>query len=516
MADIDQILAGGAGASSRADFSGIARLPELYFKGRDEFAKNDLRDAFRGGVPTLPDGSPDYASMQKVLYQKGGLEQGNALGVMGARAGELAALDKADGPTQPIVGPSTSRNPVAIDPTKRPDISAGPQAQPAQQPTVMTVLAQHVPNDQLEAASASVARQLGVNPTDPIDTNDPKIRNVLVPAVQQIKRMGLGQVQPPQPGDNPPQPQVAQAAPQSFQPSPTQAAAQNDPVLKRLTLLAASQDKQIAAAAKVRLEAYLKDKESTTEMKNAAASGQTLPQYQEKQGELAAQQAGATERAKADVKEQQEYIDAGKAASQRLTTLNSIVNVASTDKNVSFGFGADTELKVKMALERLGFNFGDLSGSQLIQKMNASLASEMAKSLTGRPTQFEFKTFLANNPGLLLDKTGTLRLASIFSQLSKREYDLGKLARQNGDNWQKWDDIVEKYDAEKAHQIVDPVSKKPIYTNSIVAPGDGQTSSGSTLPKFSSPADVHAAIKAKTLKSGDPFLTSDGKTKYAP
>jgi hypothetical protein len=47
-----------------------------------------------------------------------------------------------------------------------------------------------------------------------------------------------------------------QAAPQGFQPPPNVAAAQNDPVLKRLTLLAASQDKSIAEAARIRLKDY--------------------------------------------------------------------------------------------------------------------------------------------------------------------------------------------------------------------------------------------------------------------
>jgi hypothetical protein len=66
----------------------------------------------------------------------------------------------------------------------------------------MKVLAaQGIPNDQLGAASASVARQLGIDPTAPIDLNDPQVRNVLVPAVAQLKKMGIGQVaqagQPP-------------------------------------------------------------------------------------------------------------------------------------------------------------------------------------------------------------------------------------------------------------------------------------------------------------------------------
>jgi hypothetical protein len=75
MADIDQIIAGGAGASSRADFSGIAKLPEYYWNGKDQAAKNDLREAFKDGVPLGPDGQPDFGAMAKTLFQKGGLER---------------------------------------------------------------------------------------------------------------------------------------------------------------------------------------------------------------------------------------------------------------------------------------------------------------------------------------------------------------------------------------------------------------------------------------------------------
>jgi hypothetical protein len=181
-------------------------------------------------------------------------------------------------------------------------------------------------------------------------------------------------------------------------------------------------------------------------MKNAGASGMTLPQYQEKQGELASQQAGSTERAKADVKEQQEYIDQGRMAQTRLGTLNTISNIVSSDKNLNLGFGSETTLKVKMALEKAGMDFGDLSGAQLIQKLNGILASESSKSFSTRPTQFEFKTFLANNPGLALDEKGNVRMLGILAQNAKREADLGKLARQNRDNWDNWDNVVEKYD----------------------------------------------------------------------
>jgi len=281
MADIDSIISGVAG-NTRYDFSTFGDPVKSYFDSQDRKAKNELRDAFKGGVPTLPDGSIDYSTMQRTLYQKGGLEQGNALSGISARAGELEALRGADGQSQPQAQPtagppSTSRNTVTPDPGKRMDTAqaepAAPQGQP--QPTIMNVVAaQGFPNTELQKISESIARQLGVDPTAPLNLQDPQVRNVLAPAIAQYKRMNLGQVQPepgqaPQAGAPPvmAQPQAPQAAPQNFQPPPNVVAAQNDPILKRLTLLSASQDKQIAAAAKVRLEAYLKNQESTGPMK---------------------------------------------------------------------------------------------------------------------------------------------------------------------------------------------------------------------------------------------------------
>jgi hypothetical protein len=194
--------------------------------------------------------------------------------------------------------------------------------------------------------------------------------------------------------------------------------------------------------------------------------------------DLESGKAGATERAKSEVKEQQDYISQGRMAQQRLQTLNTISNIVGTDKNLNLGFGSETSLKVKMALEQAGFDFGDLSGSQLIQKLNGVLASESSKSFSTRPTQFEFKTFLANNPGLALDEKGNVRMLGILSQNAKREADLGKLARQNQDNWSNWDNVVEKYDQE--HPIKDPTTGKVLSNHSIIAPGPKQQSAGSS------------------------------------
>jgi hypothetical protein len=277
--------------------------------------------------------------------------------------------------------------------------------------------------------------------------------------------------------------------------------------------------KSVQEAALSRLKALQEQGQPTGPMKEYdlyRRQGGNLP-FQEWLSDLESGKAGATERAKADVKEQQEYIDQGRMAQTRLGTLNTISNIVGSDKNLSLGFGSETTLKIKMALEKAGMDFGDLSGAQLIQKLNGILASESSKSFSTRPTQFEFKTFLANNPGLALDEKGNVRMLGILAQNAKREADLGKLARQNRDNWDKWDDVVEKYDRE--HPIKDPTTGKTLSNHSIIAPAPSQAGSSSapnSQPRFSSPADVHAAVAAGKLKSGDSFVDAAGKTRYVP
>jgi hypothetical protein len=556
MASIDDILAG-VGGNTRADFSGLFSGPvDAYNAGRDTKAKNDLRDAFKDGVPTTPDGQPDFGAMAKVFFQKGAPEQGAAAanldlqrqGIQQNReAGSFIATGQQ--PTQPTDAsnfpPSSSRaaGTVVAPPLNRGGVApqgSGPQG-PQGGATLMKVLAaQGIPNDQLGAAASSIGRQMGVDPNAPLDLNDPQVRNVLAPAVAQMKRQGLGQVQSPQSGDNPqqpmpqpgqqpPGPQVAQAPPQQQPMAPQQAAPSpfDNAVAAGLIPPGIDPNRYVAGlkyraaalpagpaqkSAQDQVNAINKATELTTGQRDYAAS-QTNPKLDDYAAQKEAATASAKGVAESDVKEQDALISDGKMASKRLTTLNTISNIIGSDKNMTLGFGADTSLKVKLALEQMGVNVGDLSGPQAIQKLNAALASESTKSISPRPAQFEFKTFLGNNPGLSLDKAGNERVIGIFSQLAKRDVDIGRLARQNRDNWNNWDNVVENYD--KKNPILDPVSKKPITTDSIVAPGPSKASSPAS-PVFSSPSDVHAAIAAGKLKSGDAFKTSDGRTKYVP
>jgi len=507
MADIDSIISGVAG-NTRYDFSGLADIPKAYYEGQDRRARNDLRDAFKGGVPTLPDGSIDYATMQRTLYQKGALEQGNALSGISARAGELDALRGADGPQasgQPIVSPTTSRNSVTPDPGKRIEASSAPQApqgQPSQQPTIMTVLAaQGIPNSELGKAAESVARQMGVDPTAPLNMQDPQVRNVLAPAIAQIKRMNLGQVQPPQPGDNAPVMAQAQPQPQQgFQPPPNVVAAQNDPILKRLTLLAASQDKQIAAAAKVRLEAYLKNQEATPDMKNAAASGLSLQDYQSQGDERAAQKAVLTDLVLPELKTSKETASAARTEIQSIHKAREQL-----DAPGGIFSGSKAEIRLKFAKVAELFGVPDTDKIANTETFVSAMASKVAASLKALGTNpsnkdLVFSEKMAGSPEM--SEASLRRILDIAEQTSR-----DKIGRHNSTVGQYTESTEAVKPYAKALRVDAPGQYKPPKG------GGNQPAKGST---FSSPADVHAAIAAGKLKKGDTFQDSNGKTRVVP
>jgi hypothetical protein len=507
MASIDELIAGAGKTNANFNFDQIINGParaaqQSAFQAQDQQAKNDIRDAFKNGVPTDANGQPDFAAMAKILFQKGGLDQGIAASNLGIQrqqlqmgmdaAARMGQMDNGGQPQQPalISPPSSNRNASATvaPPLNRGGATPSGGATPQQGgTTIMQVLnAQGIPNDQLGPAGASIARQLGVDdPNAPIDLNDPQVRNVIVPAIAQLKRMGVGNVVPPGQPTPPPQvvppvqgpqnvpvnPAANPGVPQVAPPTGIDQSARAK--IAFLTAVASNPayPKSVQDAAKLRLQGLQSQIEPTGTMKEYnlyVSQGGRLP-FDDWQAEVETGKAASTEQAKADIKEQQDIIADGRSAMTRLNTLNTVANIVQSDKNLTLGFGGETALKLKKALEQLGINVGDLSGAQTIEKLNAALASEAAKSVSARPAQFEFKTFLANNPGLSLDKAGNLRVLGIFSQLAKRDVDLGRLARANRDNWQNWDNVVQQYD--KAHPILDPVTKNVLSTDSVIAPG---------------------------------------------
>ncbi len=296
----------------------------------------------------------------------------------------------------------------------------------------MKVLAaQGIPNDQLGAASASIGRQLGIDPTAPLDLQDSRVRNVLGPAVAQLKRNGIGQVQPPQPGDNAPQ-QVAQAPAQPApQPAPTAPLApQDDQVLKRLTLLAASPDKPTAAAAETRLKSYLASKEPTTEMKNAAASGQSLPEYQGSQAEQAASQAGQVEQAKAYVAKYEAIDDAGTKAIHEIPKLQVALKQMESPDFYS-GIGSNYALALKRVAVALGGDPNKAAPQEIVSKVIADSVLNGLGALKGLGPIRVAEMKLASTAAMSPDNSPQTNrfLANVAIRIQQRAVEVSEMAQ---------------------------------------------------------------------------------------
>lgn len=555
-----ELLSNAAQTNANFDFDSRINKPARDaqvsdFAAQDQAAKNALRDAFKGGVPTTPDGQPDFGAMAKVLFQKGGLSEGTAASNLDIQRQQLkmgqdtsARMGQMEGGAQPAqpanLGPPSASRPastVAVQPSNRGAPQGSPQGdQPGS--IVGLVSAAGIPD---ELAGPVIQQVSALTKSDPNATLNPdiaaRVQQVVQAAAQRMKGgqapqpTGLTPQQAPQ-GQPQAVPQAApQAPPQAVNPqqnqgtfgappaTPTRGAVPtgNDPEIQKqiatYTAIASNPayPKSVQEAALSRLKALQEQGAPTGPMKEYdlyRRQGGNMP-FKDFLADLESGKAGATERAKADVKEQQDYIDQGRNAQARLGTLNTITNIVNSDKNLQLGFGSETTLKIKMALQQAGIDFGDLSGAQLIQKLNGVLASESSKSFSTRPTQFEFKTFLANNPGLALDEKGNVRMLGILAQTAKREADLGKLARQNRDNWDNWDTVVEGYD--KDHPVKDPTTGKILSNHSIIAPG-GKSQGAAPGGAFNSPADVHAAVASGKLKKGDTFVDGNGKTRVVP
>ena len=192
----------------------------------------------------------------------------------------------------------------------------------------------------------------------------------------------------------------------------------------------------------------------------------------------------------------------GKNARDRMNALNTIDDsLTAGGKGVVTGPLADKVLKGKELLNSLGVDTSwvnaGLPESEVVSKMNAQLASASAKAMTGRPTQFEFASWMKNNPGLLNSPQGTHALINILKQTSQQDIDLGKLA-QNKSNWDKWGDVVENY----------------YQKNPLKSPFTGQAL-GQGAP--AAPSTVQAPpMTATNPKTGARLQSHDGGHTWAP
>ncbi len=136
--------------------------------------------------------------------------------------------------------------------------------------------------------------------------------------------------------------------------------------------------------------------------------------------------------------------------------------------------------------------------------------------MTARPSQLEFKAFMANNPGLETSVQGTKTLISIMRQAAQQDIALGKLA-MNPANLKNWSQVEDNF--YRANPIQSPfaVTPKPENIARLKAnPGEAkmfdeafgprQRGQGSTLMPTNPYLDSAAADAATAPASENPYV----------
>ncbi|TPK70206.1 hypothetical protein FJ930_19765 [Mesorhizobium sp. B2-4-15] len=168
-----------------------------------------------------------------------------------------------------------------------------------------------------------------------------------------------------------------------------------------------------------------------------------------------------------------DYINGAKDARTKVQALNMIKGVLDQyGGNISTGPGARTMLAGKQMLANaFPGTFGDQAGpTEMLQKLSTQLATADAKGLASRPTQFDFATYLKNNPGIQMSVAGQKALVNLKLQQAQHDYELGSMAthKQYANDPGGWADVVAQYD--KDHPLINPLTNKPADPNATDFP----------------------------------------------
>ena len=503
MSDIAQLLANAA--DTKADFD-FGKLNKSYWEGQDQYAKNQLRDAFRNGVPTDENGQPDFAAMAKTLFQKGGLNEGVAASNLDIQrqqlkngqilADRLGALEGGGQPSQPqpiVSPPSVNRG--ASTPVAPPLNRGGatPQQAPGQpaggQATLGQILtAQGIPNDQLGAASASIARQLGLeDPNAPINTQDPQVRNVLVPAIKQLKRMGIGQVVQQQPQtaqavSQPPQaPQTAQVAPNPQQnqgtfgaPSaiatrgaiPTGADPEIQKQIAIYTSIASNPayPKSVQEAALTRLKALQEQGAPTGPMKEYdlyRRQGGNLP-FNEWAADNEQRKTAATEEAKLGAQKYQSLVEAGTKAQVEIPQLE-MLQEQMNDPNFFSGAGEKYNLLYKRLKAAVGIDPEAAVPQEYLRKATAANVLSSLSALKGlgqiRVAEINMAREAAASPD------NSIPANKLLVEISKRTHQRNEQIAEMAQNYKEQNGVL---DAGFDKQVTAYYKQHPMFTDAEI------------------------------------------------
>ena len=186
----------------------IGGLPTDYRAAQLQQGSVDVQNAFKGGVPTNPDGTPNYAAALQTLAKAG---DPGAVAALGPAAQTQAWQQGAPGTMSPMLsgGAGTPAAPPPAAPMQlpsapaQPPAAATPQPQPqpqpgAPQPPTLAALVSSVAPDPAKGAAVTkmLANILGVDPTAPL-TPEQVARAQRIMAAAKLKPGGPGQLSAP-------------------------------------------------------------------------------------------------------------------------------------------------------------------------------------------------------------------------------------------------------------------------------------------------------------------------------
>lgn len=533
------------------DFSAFGNLLTDFVKGRQEGREEDKANLFRNGIPRTNGGTEtgpiDFDKTLNAAAKVGGLEYAKPLMdlQMGSQIGQGAASAITGGATSPPTpgapsAPAPYGAPQPSPPVRTPLPTAGPAqpgASPApQQATIRQVLAaQGIPNDQLDAAAASVARQLGMEDDKaPIDTKDPQVANVLMPAIGQLKRSGIGQVV----SGSQPQPQAGAAPDQPAPAAPNQRVAQtfdDVPASARQDMSDATQIRaraaqyaaigQKGAAETLNKEADAREARAKQSIDAASAapaikewrqSGSPLPY-----DEWVAQAEGSKETAKEDAKlsatKYATLVENGTKAQTEIPQLE-LLQEQMNDPNFFSGAGEKYNLLYKRLKSAVGMDPDAAVPQEILRKVTASNVLSSLGALKGlgpiRVAEMNMAREAAASPDNSIP--ANKMLVEISKRTHQRNAEIADMAQtykdQNGALDPAFDKKVSQYYT--SHPLFSDSEIKDWHRIIGEQPKTASTPAAqpAQMPTFASPAAVHAA----NLPSGTQFKDANGVTRVVP
>lgn len=491
MSDIEDIISGVRG-NTRYDFSTFGDPVKNFFDSSKQRADFDSRRAFRDGVPTDANGQPDFASMAKTLFQKGDLPQGLAASNLDVQRQQLrmgqeasSAMGGIEGGGPSIVSPPSSNRgaSVAVAPPLNKG-GASPQGPQGDQPgSIVGVVSSLLPD---ELAGPVIAQISAMTKTDPNAALSPEMSQ----RVQQVAQAAAQRMK----GGPAPQPQAPQLQPQA-QPQPQQMPAQAAPapdLQKKAAFYTAiasnpAYPKSVQEAALTRLKAIQDTLQPTTEMKNAAASGKSLEDYQGLGDERTAQRDIMTKSLLPRIDASQEKAN---AARDDINSIHLAREQLDTSKGIFSGTLADKKLALGKVYSMLGGDNAQVTNTEAYGAAIGQRVASIVKAFgSGTAISDGDRKYAAAMAGgnISLDETSLRRILDIGERASRGKIDLHN---------QFVDKVVGSNEALKQAR------------DSFLVPSPNKYKAPATTPGTSS---IASKADYEKLPSGATFTGPDGK-----